>query len=200
MKPGSWNYVIITDYLSACQIIRDYFEAGKMWKGTECRIFAAGGRAYRLLVLLKKEEEKRKKEEPSGFSSSQKKKKKKKGRAYCRLLILSNPPAVQDCLCKASRMEQKINKLDFVLCSKNSRNLIVMLCIQSVSLGAVKEKVLSINNQTHACNSPLQHLKIWREMPPVGFSCLMLHLYEWQEDVQQNIATRNIKESSFFFK
>ena len=26
----------------------------------------------------------------------------------------------------------------------------------------------------------------------------MLHLYEWQEDVQQNIATRNIKESSFF--
>ena len=108
MKPGSWNYVIITDYLSACQIIRDYFEAGKMWKGTECRIFAAGGRAYRLLVLLKKEEEKRKKEEPSGFSSSQKKKKKKKGRAYCRLLILSNPPAVQDCLCKASRMEQKI--------------------------------------------------------------------------------------------
>lgn len=51
-------------------------------------------------------------------------------------------------------------KLDFVLCSRNSRNLIVMLCIQSVSLGAVKEKVLSINNQTHACNSPLQHLKI----------------------------------------
>ena len=75
-----------------------------------------------------------------------------------------------------------------------------MLCIQSVSLGAVKEKVLSINNQTHACNSPLQHLEIWREMPPVGFSCLMLHLYEWQEDVQQNIATRNIKESSFFLQ
>ena len=47
-------------------------------------------------------------EEPTGFSSSQKRKKKKKGRAYCRLLILSNPPAVQDCLCKASRMEQKI--------------------------------------------------------------------------------------------
>ena len=44
-----------------------------------------------------------------GFSSSQKKRKnEKKGRAYCRLLILSNPPAVQDCLCKASRMEQKI--------------------------------------------------------------------------------------------
>ena len=187
MKPGSWNYVIITDYLSACQIIRDYFEAGKMWKGTECRIFAAGGRAYRLLILSKKE--KRKKEEPTaGFSSSQ-------IRLQCRIVFAKQAGwSKKSIFLLALRVN---NKLDFVLCSKNSRNLIVMLCIQSVSLGAVKEKVLSINNQTHACNSPLQHLKIWREMPPVGFSCLMLHLYEWQEYIKQNIATRNIKKSFF---
>ena len=54
--------------------------------------------------VKKKEEEKRKKEEPAS-----------------RLLILSNPPAVQDCLCKASRMEQKIYFLAGSPCKQQIR-------------------------------------------------------------------------------
>ena len=108
-------------------------------------------------------------EEPTGFSSSQKKEKRKKEeptagfsssqiRLQCRIVFAKQAGwSKKSIFLLALRVN---NKLDFVLCSKNSRNLIVMLCIQSVSLGAVKEKVLSINNQTHACNSPLQHLKI----------------------------------------
>ena len=102
-----------------------------------------------------------------GFSSSQKKEKRKsllqashplKSACSAGLSLQSKPDgAKKSIFLLALRVN---NKLDFVLYSKNSRNLIVMLCIQSVSLGAVKEKVLSINNQTHACNSPLQHLKI----------------------------------------
>ena len=90
-------------------------------------------------------------EEPTGFSSSQ-------IRLQCRIVFAKQAGwSKKSIFLLALRVN---NKLDFVLCSKNSRNLIVMLCIQSVSLGAVKEKVLSINNQTHACNSPLQHLEI----------------------------------------
>ena len=108
-------------------------------------------------------------EEPTGFSSSQKKEKEKrksllqashplKSACSAGLSLQSKPDgAKKSIFLLALRVN---NKLDFVLCSKKSRNLNVMLCIQSVSLGAVKEKVLSINNQTHACNSPLQHLKI----------------------------------------
>ena len=102
------------------------------------------------------------------FSSSQKKRKKKRAccigfsssqiRLQCRIVFAKQAGWSKKSIFLLALSVN--NKLDFVLCSKNSRNLIVMLCIQSVSLGAVKEKVLSINNQTHACNSPFQHLEI----------------------------------------
>ena len=50
-----------------------------------------------------------------------KKKKKEKRKSLHRLLILSNPPAVQDCLCKASRMEQKIYFLAGSQCKQQIR-------------------------------------------------------------------------------
>ena len=64
MKLGSWNYVIITDYLSDCQIIREKCEREQNAESLQLE------------------------EEPRGFSSSLKKKEKEKRKS---LLQASHP-------------------------------------------------------------------------------------------------------------